>query len=290
MRLFIRVAELGNFSAVAKQLDVARSVVTRQIAALEKHLGIKLMSRSTRRLALTDAGTTYLERCRSILNLVDEAESDVDEDQRTLRGRIRIAVPLIYGTKRLAPLLLDFARQYPQVTLEMNYSDRRVNMIEEGFDLAIRIMSRPAFGDVARRIATERMLAVAAPGYLARYGIPRHPAELIAHQCLGYTVSENHMWSFRVCGKFTKFPVRSHLSCNNGEMLVEAAVRSLGITCQPEFVTAEYIADGRLQQILSDYPLPEFGVFEVLPGNRYLPHRVRVLMDWIALGIGRQTR
>ena len=282
MQLFIRVAELGSFSAAAKQMNIARSAVTRQVAALEDHLGIKLMARSTRRLTLTSAGAAYLEKCRVILNLVEAAESDVGEDRQTPRGAIRIGVPLSYGLKRLAPLLLDFAHQYPEVALEMDFSDRRINLIQEGIDLTIRITSRPESHDANLRITTERMVAVAAPGYLAGHGIPRHPAELIHHVCLGYTAADSHMWQFRIGGKLEKFPVRSRVSANNGDVLVEAAARSLGIACQPEFITAEYVADGRLKEILSDFQLPELGVFGVLPGNRQVPHRVSVLMDWLA--------
>ncbi len=170
MHLFVRVAELGSFSAVAQQLGVARSVVTRQIAALEAHLGVKLMARSTRRLALTSAGTAYLEKCRVILNLVEAAETDVAEERLTPRGNIRISLPLSFGLKRLAPLLLDFSQRHPEVALDMDYSDRRVNLIEEGIDLSIRITRRLEPGDVARKIGTGRMLAVASPEYLARHG------------------------------------------------------------------------------------------------------------------------
>ncbi len=170
MRLFVRVAELGSFSAVAQQLGVARSVVTRQIAALETHLGVKLMARSTRRLALTSAGSAYLEKCRVILNLVEAAEADVAEERLTPRGNIRISLPLSFGLKRLAPLLLDFSQRYPEVALDMDYSDRRVNLIEEGIDLSIRITRRLEPGDVARKIGVGHMLAVASPEYLARHG------------------------------------------------------------------------------------------------------------------------
>ncbi len=282
MRLFVRVADLHSFSAVARQMDVARSVVTRQIAALENHLGARLMARSTRRLTVTTAGAAYLEKCRAILNLVETAESGVGEDRQMPRGAIRISVPISYGLKRLAPALIDFALEYPEVDMEMNFSDRRVNLIEEGIDLTIRVTSWTEPGDVNRRIATERMVVVAAPLYLARHGTPSHPTDLIHHECLGYTVVDSHAWQFRVGGKFENFAVRSHISANNGAALVEAATRSLGITCQPEFIAAEYVADGRLIEILTEFPLPELGVFEVLPGNRHVPHRVRVLMDWLA--------
>ena len=216
------------------------------------------------------------------LDLVETAESDVGEDRLKPRGAIRISVPLIYGIKRLAPLLLDFAQQYPEVVLEIDFSDRHTKLIEEGIDLAIRVTAQADPDDANRRIASERMVVVAAPEYLARHDTPRHPADLIRHVCLGYTVSGSHMWPFRVAGKLEKFAVRCRLCANNGDVLVEAAARSLGITCQPEFITADYVADGRLREILSDFPLPELGVFEVLPGSRHVPHRVRVLMDWLA--------
>jgi DNA-binding transcriptional LysR family regulator len=282
MHLFVRVAETGSFSGVAQQLGVARSVVTRQIAALEAHLGVKLMARSTRRLALTASGTAYLEKCRVILNLVEVAEADVAEERATPRGRIRVSVPLSFGLKRVAPLLLDFLRRYPEVGLDMDYSDRRANLIEEGIDLSIRIARRLEAGDVARRIGSGRMLVVAAPDYLARHGRPQHPAELAHHECLGYTAGNGSLaWQFLVDGQIESFPVRSRISANNGDVLTEAAAQGLGITCQPDFIADIFIAAGRVEAILADFPLPELGIYAVLPSNRHIPHRVRVLMDFL---------
>ena len=282
MHLFVRVAETGSFSGVAQQLGVARSVVTRQIAALEAHLGVKLMARSTRRLALTMSGTAYLEKCRVILNLVEVAEADVAEERATPRGRIRVSVPLSFGLKRVAPLLLDFLRRYPEVGLDMDYSDRRANLIEEGIDLSIRIARRLEAGDVARRIGSGRMLVVAAPDYLARHGRPQHPAELAHHECLGYTAGNGSLaWQFLVDGQIESFPVRSRISANNGDVLTEAAAQGLGITCQPDFIADIFIAAGRVEAILADFPLPELGIYAVLPSNRHIPHRVRVLMDFL---------
>ena len=282
MHLFVRVAETGSFSGVAQQLGVARSVVTRQIAALEAHLGVKLMARSTRRLALTASGTAYLEKCRVILNLVEVAEADVAEERATPRGRIRVSVPLSFGLKRVAPLLLDFLRRYPEVGLDMDYSDRRANLIEEGIDLSIRIARRLEAGDVARRIGSGRMLVVAAPDYIARHGRPQHPAELAHHECLGYTAGNGSLaWQFLVDGQIESFPVRSRISANNGDVLTEAAAQGLGITCQPDFIADIFIAAGRVEAILADFPLPELGIYAVLPSNRHIPHRVRVLMDFL---------
>ena len=282
MQLFVRVAELGSFSAVAQQLGVARSAVTRQVAALEARLGVKLMARSTRRLALTAAGTAYLEKCRVILNLVEAAETDAAEVRHVPRGNVRISLPFSYGLKRLAPLLLDFAQRHPEVSLDMDYTDRRVNLIEEGIDIAVRITSRLEGGDVVRRLGSSRMLAVAAPAYLARHGRPRAPAELMHHECLGYTAAGQRTWQFLVDGKLTSVPFRSRINANNGDILCDAAARGLGVTCQPDFIAAAYIADGRVEQILADFPLPELGIYAVLPSSRQVPHRVRVLMDDLA--------
>lgn len=283
MQLFVRVAELGSFSGAAQQLGVARSVVTRQIAGLEAHLGVKLMARSTRRLTLTSAGTAYLEKCRVILNLVEAAEIGVAEERQTPRGNIRISLPLSFGLKRLAPLLLDFSRRYPEVALDMDYSDRRVNLIEEGIDLSIRVTRRLDAGDVARRIGTSRMRVLASPDYLSRHGQPAHPAELAHHVCLGYTnAGAATTWQFVVDGQLESFPIRSRINANNGDVLTEAAAQGLGIACQPDFIAGSFIAAGRVVEILVDYPGPELGIYAMLPSNRHIPHRVRVLMDFLA--------
>ena len=283
MHLFVRVAELGSFSAVAVQLGVARSVVTRQIAALEAHLGVKLMVRSTRRLALTSAGSSYLEKCRVILNLVDTAETDVAAERLAPRGNVRISLPLSFGLSHLGPLLLEFSQRYSEVSLEMDFSDRSVNLIGEAFDLTIRITSNLKPGDIARKISSRRLRVVAAPDYLARHGRPRHPSELINHQCLGYTLGAGATsWQFLVDGVATSFPIRCRITSNNGEVLTEAAARGLGITCHPDFIVDRYLADGRIEEILADFPAPELGVYAVLPTNRHVPHRIRVLIDFLA--------
>lgn len=280
MHLFVRVAELGSFAAVAQQLGVARSVVTRQIAALEAHLGVKLMARSTRRLALTSGGTAYLEKCRVILNLVEAAETGVAEERLTPRGNIRISLPLTYGIKRLAPILLEFSQRYPEVSLDMDFSDRRVNLIEEGIDLSIRITRRLEAGDVARKIGASRMLVVAAPDYLHRHGKPEKPADLANHVCLGYTYAgSSQVWQFMVDGQLENFHVRSRLNANNGEVLTEATAQGLGISCQPDFIAEPFLASDRVEEILVDFPIPALGIYAMLPSNRHVPHRVRVLMD-----------
>jgi len=173
MHQFVRVVELGSFAAVANQLGVARSVVTRQIAGLEEHLGIKLLVRSTRSLTLTSAGSAYLEKCRVILDLVESAEAGVMEERLAPRGNLRISLPLSFGLKRLAPLMLDFSRIYPEINLAMDFTDRKMNLIEEGIDLSVRITSRLEPGDIVRKLGTSRLMTVASPDYLAARGRPQ---------------------------------------------------------------------------------------------------------------------
>ncbi|MBM3365122.1 MAG: LysR family transcriptional regulator [Betaproteobacteria bacterium] len=283
MQVFVRVAELSSFSAVAHQMGVARSIVTRQIAALEQHLGVKLMARSTRRLTLTAAGAAYLEKCRVILNLVEAAETGIAEQRQTARGPIRISLPLSYGLKRVLPVLLAFARDYPEVSIDMDYTDRRVNLIEEGFDLAIRITAQPGPTEVARKLGRITMQTLASPDYLARFGRPLHPAELSQHECLAYnSPGTSSSWTYRVDNQWKSFSVPSRISAGNGEALTEAAAQGLGITVQPDFVAEPYLAVGRVVPLLEAFDLPELGLYAILPGNRQVPHRVRVLIDFLA--------
>lgn len=283
MRLFVRVTELGSFSAVAQQMDTARSVVTRQIAALEAHLGVKLLARSTRRLALTAAGAAYLEKCRVILDMVENAESEAAETHHIPRGAIRMSLPLSFGIRHLAPLLLEFATLYPDISLVMDYRDERSNLFEEGLDLAIRIADRLEPGDVARKLGDIRLMVVASPGYLALHGEPAHPSELSEHTCLIYTAAPGSTtWSFKIDGQIKRFPVRGRVQANNGDVLIQAAARGLGLTYEPMFVCADALEKGLVQPVLTQYATPGISIYAVLPGNRHIPHRVRVLVDFLA--------
>lgn len=283
METFVRVVEQGNFSAAARQAGVARSVVTRQVATLEKHLGVKLLNRTTRRLSLTSAGTRYLEKCRVILNLAETAENDLAEERAELRGRIRIGLPLSFGVKRIAPLLLQFAAEHPEVSLEADYTDRRLNLIEEGFDLSVRVTSRLAPGDVSRRLGQCRIVAVASPDYLARHGQPAHPADLQDHECLAYLGDANpNLWSFDTGGRVETFAIRSRFSASSGEALLAAAAQGFGITLQPDFIVDEWLAAGRVVPVLTPFPAPGLGVFALMPSGTHMPFRVRVLVEYLA--------
>ena len=283
MQTFVRVAEAGSFIAVANQLQVARSVVTRQIAALEKHLGAKLITRSTRSLTLTAAGSAYLEKCRVILNMVDAAESSLAEEKAVPRGRIRLGLPLSYGLQELMPALLDFAQAQPFIELIMDLSDQRANLIEEGLDLSIRITADLQPGDIVRKLGQCRLLTLAARGYLAQHGEPRHPTDLRHHECLIYArASATTQWTYRDNEQTLQVPVRGRIVANNGSALTEAAARGMGITRQPDFIAAPWLARGQVQVVLEDFEIPPLGIYAVLPSNRYIPHRVSALIEHLA--------
>jgi DNA-binding transcriptional LysR family regulator len=283
MQLFVRVAETGSFTAVADQLDVARSVVTRQISALEQQLGVKLMTRSTRSLTLTTAGLAYLEKCRDILNMVDAAESSLIEEKTEPRGRIRLGLPLSFGLQRLMPALLEFAKAHSNIELVLDFADRRSKLIEEGIDLSIRITSRLEPGDIVRKLGESRLLTVASPQYLAEHGNPKHPRDLSKHACLVYSQDfQSTAWGYRSKDGDVNVTIRPRLAANNGEALLQAAAQGLGITRPPDFMVQPFLESGCVVAVLPKFEPTPLGIYAVLPSNRYIPHRVSVLIDFLA--------
>lgn len=287
MQMFIRVAELGSFAAAATQMGVARSMVTRQVAALEEHLGVKLMVRTTRRLMLTAEGSAYLEKCRSILEMLESAESELMEDRLTPRGRLRISLPLSYSLKRLVPQLIAFSDRYPQIAIAMDFTDRKVNLVEEGFDLSIRITPSLESTDIVRKLGTAKLITIASPKYLQKAGRPRHPKDLIHHACLGYSPAglSPRPWHFRIDGEPQSFHLPFRMHANNGEALTQAAAAGLGIAVQPDFIVADHLKSGSVEEILKKFAPAELGIYAMLPTNQYLPHRVRLLIDWLSRDI-----
>lgn len=280
MALFIQVAELGSFAAAATQKGIARSVVTRQIAALEAHLGVQLIARSTRRQALTSAGKVYLERCKAIIDLVQQSEAELIEEQLTPKGNLRVSLPLSFGLRHLSDVLMQFAQRYPDIHLELDYSDRMVDVAAEGFDVAIRIASELALSDIVRKIGQCELCFVAAPSYLALHGTPQSPEDLLQHQCLQY--SHHSRWMFTESGKEVSFSTKGRIKANNGDALAKAAAAGMGVSLMPDFIARDYLADGRLTRILSDDTQAPIGIYAVLPSNSYIPERVKLVVDFLA--------
>lgn len=282
MQTFVRVAEAGSFTAVADQLQVDRSAITRQISALEKHLAAKLITRSTRSLTLTPAGAAYLEKCRLILNLVDATETGLREEGAQVRGRVRMAIPLSFGHERLLPALIAFMRLQPSLELLLTLSDQRSNLIEEGLDLAIRITGDLHSSDIVRKLGECCLQTVASPAYLAQHGTPAHPDELRHHECLLYTSSSTAaQWTYRIDGQIRNVAVRGRLAANNGLALLAANAAGMGISVQPDFLAEPFLASKAVVEILAEFRPPPLGIYAVLPSNRYIPHRVAALMDYL---------
>ena len=286
MQTFVRVAEAGSFTAVADQMNVARSAVTRQIAALESHLGVKLMARSTRRLSLTSAGATYLEQCKDLLDRIHEVEGDLAGERKTLRGAIRMTVPMTFGLLHLTPLILEFSRTHPEIHVDLDFNDRRVNLIEEGMDLALRITGSLPETTVARRLTACRSVVAASPAYLKRHGEPKHPDDLERHACLAYSLTSRNTWTFLIDGVQHAVEIAGPITANNGNALLEAAMLDMGIVRQPTFIAADAIRQGRLVTILRKFPAPVLDMFAVFPGTRFVPQRVRAFVDFLAARLG----
>lgn len=283
MRLFVRVAELGSFSAVAEQLEVGRSVVSRQIAALEKHLDVKLIHRTTRRLSLTTEGSLYLERCHQILGMVEAANSDLLAQDSAPRGVIKISLPLSFGLIKVHAWLLEFLNHYPEIDLRIHFSDSRLDLIEEGLDVSVRVTNTLEETTVVRRLGSCQIAVVAAPEYLLTHGEPKHPDALREHACLGYFLrGESEPWIFNVEKQLKSYYLHHRLQANNGDALAEAAVQGMGLTVLPDFIAEAYLANGQLVSVLEEFMPVPLGVYGVLPSNRYMPHRVGVLLDFLA--------
>jgi DNA-binding transcriptional LysR family regulator len=272
---FVEVADAGGVSAAARRLGLPKSIVSRRLQKLELDLGAQLLARTTRGAALTEAGSNLREHAvRAIAEL--EAARDAVSPEGDVRGRLRIAAPLSFGATHLAPVLAELASRYPHLHVHAAYSDRYVDLVAGGFDVAIRVGILVDSNLVARRIATFRGGCVASPSYLAAHGEPATPAALTGHECL---MQGNETWHFVVDGK--PFPVhpQGRFKADNGAALLSAALAGLGIAALPDFLTDSAVASGTLVKLLQAYPASDAGIFVVRPPGAAAPRKVRVLTD-----------
>ena len=283
LRALRRVVELGSFTAAANALGISHSIVSRQIRQLENQLGAQLLNRTTRRFALTAAGQQYYLASRDILDALDAADRAVMQQQALPSGSLRINAPMAFGALELAAWLPQFAAQYPQLQLDLVCNDRMVDLIEEGFDVALRLTrGLPDSTLVARKLASSRMVAVASPAYLARHGRPVSPADLARHDCLRYTLADHpDTWSFMDAGGATlSVPVRGNLQANTGIALRTAALAGMGIACTAAFIVRDALASGALVQVLPAYTLAPRNLYALYPHSRHLSPKVRALIDF----------
>lgn len=275
MRVFVEVARQGSFTTAADQLSLSRSVVSKQVAQLERHFDARLMHRTTRQLRLTEAGQLMLERAEHLLAEVDGLAGTLREDRVASSGRIRLSAPLAFGARCMGELLAEYHARHPAVRIELALSDRRVDLVAEGFDLALRIGELEDSSLIARRLGSLRLILCASPAYLARRGTPGHPRELNRHDGLHYSLAR-HGQEWRLGEQRVR--ARSVLQANNGEVLRDAAIAGMGITLQPDFMLREALANGELVTLLDDWPLPTLRLHGVYP-DRTQPQRVHRLLD-----------
>lgn len=289
MQVFARVATLGSLSAAARVLGMSQTMATKHMAALEDRLGVKLMHRTTRRLTLTEPGRIYLEAVERILGDIDDADAAASAETLQVRGTLRLNAPVSFGMREIAPLLNELTRRHPALTIDLGLNDRQVDLIEEGWDLVIRIGSLANSSMIARRLAPCRTVVCAAPSYLAAHGSPRTIAELENHVCLGYTLSRAvgaDRWSFGRDGKAV-IAIRGNLKANNGDALVAAAIAGQGIIYQPTFLVAREINAGTLVPLKLDHePYELDGIYAAYPADRRPPAKVRVTIDLLAEKLG----
>lgn len=284
METFLAVVEAGSFVAAAEKLRISKSVASRIVQDLESRLGGRLLNRTTRRLSLTDVGEAFYQRCRHILEEVEVAEGAVGKDRETVIGILKVSAPLTFGTLHLAQHWGDFLKRHPLVELDLSLLDRRVDLVGEGYDLAIRIAPQQEDSSlVSRKLASSRMVICAAPHYLEKHGTPQTLDEIARHEFIGYSyLPTGDVWKFQSGGVAEGIKTHPRLRVNNGDTCRAAAVQGLGIIVQPSFIVNEDLAAGRLVQILPEWHAEERGIYAVYPTRQHLSGKVRALVDYLA--------
>ncbi len=287
MELFITVVEAKSFTDAAQTLGITPSAVSKQITRLEDRLGAQLLNRTTRRIAMTDVGAAYYERCVRIMAEVEEAEAVVSNLHTKPRGLLRVSVPVILGQLHFAPAVAAFLTQNPEVQLELILNDRYVNLIEEGFDLVIRIDELPDSAMVARRLAPNRRVVCGTPEYFAAHGAPEAPDDLMRHNCLTYGPHYPHKeWFFRTDEGRRAVRVVGNFQTNNAQALRLAALGGLGLALLPTFIVGSDLRQGLLRPVLSQFVSSDTGIYAVYPHNRHLSPKVRAFVDFMASRFG----
>lgn len=288
MQTVVRIADSGSLTAAADALDSSLPAVVRTLAALERELGVRLFNRTTRRLAPTDEGVRYLERCRQVLALVAETEDELRDGEREPHGSLRITTPVLFGQLHVSDAITRFVQRYPGVRVDVQLLDRVVNIVEEGFDIAVRIGELENSSLVAQQVGRVRRMVVATPEYLERHGVPEHPKDLALHNCLRFSGSSATWWTFAEPGRsaatrgrtFT-VPVEGSLSFNQVAPVAQACLAGVGIGMFISYQIAAHVRSGALRVVLEAFEPPERPIHVVYPQSRLLPARTRAMIEWL---------
>lgn len=287
MMMFARVAEAGGFTEAARRLDTSKSTVSKSVARLERSLGVRLLNRSTRGLSLTEIGTAYYDHCVRIAEEVAQAAELVSELHSEPRGALRVTCPVAFGRLHVAPAVAAYLSRYPRMELHLTTTDRVVDLVSEGIDVAIRIAHEPSLHHVARELAPVTRVICATPGYFERFGIPATPQELARHNCLHYTHFGSHgEWRLRGAGGQIIVPVKGSLRVNDDDVLSRAVIEGLGVALLPTFIVGEELRTGQLQSVLSDFVPLERRIYAVHLPNVRVPQKTRGFIDFLQARIG----
>ncbi len=274
MQTFVAVVEAGSFARAAEQLRISTTSASRLVSELESHLGARLLQRTTRRLALTETGSAYFERCRQILSDVEEAESLAAEADAQPKGLLRISLPQSFGLRHVAPMIPDFCARHPALQLDISFSDKVIEFVEEGVDVAVRIAFELKESLVARRLMTVPVVACASESYLGRSGLPKTPADLKSHNCLQYSYASSQL--------LENIPVSGNFRTNSGDMIRLAALAGQGIAMLPLFLVADDLRSGKLRSVLDDHPFPGLGVYVVYLESARRSARIKAFVDYVS--------
>jgi len=288
METFVKVAEAGSFVAAARKLEISPAMATRHVVELERRLNMRLIERTTRRLRLTEAGAAYLDRCHQILRDIEETEASVSGEAQAPRGLLRVSASGSFGVLRLGPLLAEYSRQYPDVTLDININNRVVDLLAENIDVALRVGIMQDSNLVARQLCPVRLVLCAAPSYLAKHGRPRTVADLAQHNCLTFTLARGgHEWWFREPrGGYKAVQVTGSVRSDETYILYRAALDGMGIIYATTYHVAESVRAGKLEIIHLDYPTGEVAAYAVYLSRRFLSAKIRTFVDFVAQRLG----
>jgi len=282
MQAFVTVVDSGGFTAAAERLPISRAGVSKHISMLETRLGGRLLNRTTRQISLTEAGQAYYDRCVQILEDIADSECVVTGLTAEPHGSLRINAPMSFGRQHLGPLLSRFRTRFPQVDIDLDLNDRLVDVVEEGYDIVIRIARLKDSSLIARRIAPSKHVLCASPHYLAKQGMPTSPAQLAQHSCLHYRhLEEGREWILQGPDGEHRIPIKGPLTANNGDVICTAACDGMGIALLPTFIVADPIKAGRLQLVLPDYCPPEIHIHAVYPSKKFMSMKVRSFIDFL---------
>ncbi|PKH02231.1 LysR family transcriptional regulator [Psychromonas sp. MB-3u-54] len=276
---FVYVAENESFTLASKKMAISTAQVSRQISALEKRLNIKLFYRTTRKVSLTEEGRVFYQHCRGVLDGLDEAERAITNLQSRPQGKVRLSAPVTYGEQQILPLVNDFVQRYTDVEVSAYLSNQQVDLIEDGYDLAIRIGKLSDSSMMAKQLGKRTNYTCATPAYLAKYGIPHSLSELSKHNCLLGTLD---YWRFNEAGREKNIRVTGNLRYNSGFGLVDAVLKSQGIVLLPDYYVQEHLDSGALVTVLDNYREADEGIWAVYPHNRHLSPKIRLLVDFLA--------